>query len=201
MSKFIKLAMAAVVMLVTAPSFAAAYAASDDAVITVVWTSDTSVAVASTKEISNVVLEDCSGVHYKYDDLDGLVGTFEHPSGEAITTVWVKSGSNNSGDGPGYGEKFTNPDVVCDEETTTTTIPDVTPTTLPDVTPTTLLEETTTTTMAPTPAPVPEAPLAAPRQLPRTGVNASLATTGALVGLAGLTLMLTSALYRRRNTT
>lgn len=195
MGRFIKLAVAAVVMLVTAPSFAAAYAASDDAVITVVWTSDTSVAVVSTKNISNVVLEDCFGVHYTHEDFDGLVGTFEHPSGEAIMTVWVKSGNNKSDDGPGYGEKFVNPNIaVCSEETSTTTPPITIPTNPP----------TTVTTAvpfvpAPTPQPFVEVPRAGPpapapaptdalKQLPHTGMNASLALLGALLGLAGLVI-------------
>lgn len=69
-----------------------------------------SVDVVSTKDLSNVVLEFSNGRHYKFDNLkQGKTGTFQgtgRNSGKRIRKVWVKSGSNASGDGPGYGEKF-----------------------------------------------------------------------------------------------
>jgi hypothetical protein len=69
--------------------------------------------VNSCKELSNVVLRDCNGVDYKYDGLSGHDGSFCHPSGLPIATVWVKSGCFQSNDGPGYGRRFENPFDVC----------------------------------------------------------------------------------------
>ncbi|MCH7472643.1 LruC domain-containing protein [bacterium] len=72
-----------------------------------------SVFVESTKEISNVVLEFSDGVHEKWDDLvdnpdiiyfGTFYGTGEN-DGKTIVRIWVKSGCNSSGEGPGYGER------------------------------------------------------------------------------------------------
>ena len=80
-------------------------------VITVQWSDySTGIFVTSPNKITNVVLLDCLDLTYKYDHLDEDRGNFEHPSGQPITIVWVKSGNNESGDGPGYGERFENPD-------------------------------------------------------------------------------------------
>ncbi len=66
--------------------------------------------VESSLDLSNVVLEYSNGAHQKFDSLNvGKTHTFAGTggnSGRKIHRVWVKSGSNNSGDGPGYGEKF-----------------------------------------------------------------------------------------------
>ena len=64
------------------------------------------VRVTSSKDISNIVLAHTDGTHQKFDGLSGRSGTFEATGGRTITTVWVKSGANHSGDGPGYGERF-----------------------------------------------------------------------------------------------
>lgn len=65
-----------------------------------------SVSVISDKDLSNVVLKFCDGsADYKFDNLTGLNGTFTYLSKE-LAGVWVKSGCNQSGDGPGYGEFF-----------------------------------------------------------------------------------------------
>lgn len=80
-----------------------------------------SVFVQSSKDLSNVVLEFCDGVTYKFDGLTAKTGTFQGIGGNAnkkIMTVWVKSGSNASGDGPGYGERFDNPTAGTDCGTT-----------------------------------------------------------------------------------
>lgn len=72
----------------------------------------TSVYVESSKDLSNVVLQFSNGDTYKHDGLSGHSGTFYGTGsneGEFITRIWVKSGSNASGDGPGYGERFVNP--------------------------------------------------------------------------------------------
>jgi len=71
-----------------------------------------SVYVTSTKDLSNVVLAFDDGVHQKFEDLSGYSGTFSGTGDNAnksIATVWIKSGPNASGDGPGYGERFDNP--------------------------------------------------------------------------------------------
>jgi hypothetical protein len=72
------------------------------------------VQVTSCKDLSNVVLVDCNGTHYKHDGLSGHSGTFCHPSGLPVTRVYVKSGCFQSGEGPGYGRRFDNPFDVCD---------------------------------------------------------------------------------------
>lgn len=76
----------------------------------------TKVDITSTKDLSNVVLELTDGTEYKYDELDqqgvGQEETFEVPEeheGEKIVGTWVKSGNNDSGDGPGYGEYIPEP--------------------------------------------------------------------------------------------
>jgi hypothetical protein len=79
----------------------------------------TEVDVDSCKELSNVVLEFADGTHEKIDDLSGHSGTFAGSGdneGKEIVGVWVKAGNNNSGDGPGYGERFDAPEGTCEEE-------------------------------------------------------------------------------------
>lgn len=70
------------------------------------------VTCTSTVELSNVVLAFSDGVHQKFDELDAYEGTFSGRGakrGEQIIGCWIKSGENDSGDGPGYGEYFPNP--------------------------------------------------------------------------------------------
>lgn len=73
----------------------------------------TSVFIESTKDLSNVVLEFEDGSHHKFDGLSqGPTGIFAGSGvheGKTIVGVWVKSGCNKSGDGPGYGERFDSP--------------------------------------------------------------------------------------------
>ncbi len=69
----------------------------------------TEVFVTSTKDLSNVVLEYSNNKTQKFDGLSGKSGTFKGTGSNAnrwIKRVWVKSGSNSSNDGPGYGERF-----------------------------------------------------------------------------------------------
>ncbi len=75
------------------------------------WTCD-GVTAHSTKDISNVVVS-IDGEHVKYDDLSGY--SFE-VAGD-IEEIWIKSGSNRSGHGPGYGEHFERPTGTCDPGT------------------------------------------------------------------------------------
>ena len=77
-----------------------------------------SVTPTSTKELSNVVIKFCDGSEdYKYDGLSGYSDTFGEEFGKGIAGVWVKSGCNSSGDGPGYGEFFSNPyGCECEED-------------------------------------------------------------------------------------
>ncbi len=71
---------------------------------------NTSIYTVSTKDLSNVVLEFSGGARQKFDNLNqGMTGTFAGTgsnSGKKITKCWIKSGSNASGEGPGYGERF-----------------------------------------------------------------------------------------------
>jgi Flp pilus assembly protein TadG len=65
--------------------------------------------VESTKDLSNIVLKFSDGSTQKFEGLSGQTGTFKgtgSKSGKRVVTAWVKSGTNDSGDGPGYGERF-----------------------------------------------------------------------------------------------
>jgi hypothetical protein len=62
------------------------------------------VEVTSTKDLSNVVLGFSDGTTQKIEGLSAPTGTFG--GGKTITRIWVKSGCNDSGEGPGYGERF-----------------------------------------------------------------------------------------------
>lgn len=70
-----------------------------------------SVVVESTKDLSNIVLLFADGTTQRFEDLSGndgeFAGTAEN-SGKILTGVWIKSGCNASGDGPGYGEFIEN---------------------------------------------------------------------------------------------
>lgn len=65
--------------------------------------------IESTKDLSNVVMEFSDGTREKQEGLSGTTGAFRG-SGynyyKDIVRVWVKSGPNDSGEGPGYGERF-----------------------------------------------------------------------------------------------
>lgn len=76
--------------------------------ITVTFRSN-DVYVVSTKDLSNVVLQFSDGTTQKFDGLKGKTGTFKGTGSNAnkrIVRCWVKSGCNDSGEGPGYGERF-----------------------------------------------------------------------------------------------
>lgn len=76
--------------------------------IEVTWKGD-KISVVSTKDLSNVVLKYENNRTQKFEGLHGRTGTFQGTgsnSGQLIETCWIKSGSNSSGDGPGYGERF-----------------------------------------------------------------------------------------------
>jgi len=81
--------------------------------ITVTRKSDIQIEVrAPGLAISNVVLEFADGSRQRYEDVDKHYATFAGSgshAGKPITTVWVKSGPNFSGDGPGYGQRFSLP--------------------------------------------------------------------------------------------
>jgi len=58
-------------------------------------------------DLSNVVLQFSDGTTQKFEGLIGLSQTFSGTganAGKCITGIWIKSGCNQSGDGPGYGE-------------------------------------------------------------------------------------------------
>jgi hypothetical protein len=73
-----------------------------------------SVYVTSNKDLSNVVLKFCDGTEFKFDGLSGLSGTFT--KGKTLAGVWIKSGCNQSGDGPGYGQFFETECPECEGE-------------------------------------------------------------------------------------
>jgi hypothetical protein len=72
-----------------------------------------SVTATSTLDLSNVVLKFSDQTTQKFENLTGnsvaLSGTGAN-NGKCIIGVWVKSGCNQSGDGPGYGEWVPNAD-------------------------------------------------------------------------------------------
>ncbi len=70
-----------------------------------------SVTTTSTKNLSNVVVKFADGTVQKFDGLSGLTGTFSGTganAGKCIAGVWIKSGCNQSTDGPGYGQWVAN---------------------------------------------------------------------------------------------
>ncbi len=70
-----------------------------------------SVEVSSSKDLSNIVLKFGDGSTQKFDDLSGSNETFSGTNeflNLCISGIWVKSGCNSSGDGPGYGEFIAN---------------------------------------------------------------------------------------------
>lgn len=79
----------------------------DTAVISVDSADCVTVNAHSTKDLSNVVLQFADGTVQKFDGLTGHDGTFSGTGANAdkvVVGVWVKSGSNGTDDGPGYGE-------------------------------------------------------------------------------------------------
>jgi len=78
-----------------------------------------SITIISCKDLSNVVLEFEDGTRQKFDGLSGQSATFSGTgdnAGKTVTGVWVKAGSNHSGDGPGYGERFDAPgEMACED--------------------------------------------------------------------------------------
>lgn len=63
--------------------------------------------VTSSKDLSNVVLKYHDGTVQKFENLSGRTGSFSGTganAGKCIAGVWIKSGCNQSNDGPGYGE-------------------------------------------------------------------------------------------------
>lgn len=61
--------------------------------------------ITSSKELSNVVYSDGEQhTRIEFDD-DPPVSEY-FLQAEGVQTIWVKSGANRSGDGPGYGERF-----------------------------------------------------------------------------------------------
>ncbi len=82
-----------------------------DSGIAVACTAKSIYVTTTAHDISNIVVAMQDGTHVKYDNLKGKSYTVPEAN---VVTVWVKSGDNDSGDGPGYGERFdcTVPEVV-----------------------------------------------------------------------------------------
>jgi hypothetical protein len=79
----------------------------------------TEIDVDSCKDLSNVVLEFADGTQQRFEGLGGTAGTFAgtgENAGKEITTAWIKSGSNDSGDGAGFGERFDAPEGACGDD-------------------------------------------------------------------------------------
>jgi hypothetical protein len=79
------------------------------AVIEISVNDDGDIVITSTKDLSNIVYRvptDDGHMDTKIDDLEGMSYTLQVEEGVTITDIWVKSGNNRSGDGPGYGQHF-----------------------------------------------------------------------------------------------
>lgn len=73
----------------------------------------TSTTVTSDKDLSNVVLKFSDETTQKFENLSGNSQTFSGTNqnqGKCIIGVWIKSGCNLSGDGPGFGAFVPNAD-------------------------------------------------------------------------------------------
>ena len=94
--------------LVTAALMAGATPASaTPATTSATWDASCSIAVAiANKDISNIVYR-VDGVDTKIEFVDGTKVFLVDGS---ASDIWIKSGNNKSGDGPGYGEHFVRPD-------------------------------------------------------------------------------------------
>lgn len=68
--------------------------------------------VTSSKDISNIVVRDGAGNDTRTEFDDAVVDSVV--DAESVTVIWVKSGANASGDGPGYGERFDVAPAECD---------------------------------------------------------------------------------------
>ena len=109
-------ATAALALLVTTAP--AALAGGGDAEVTIDAYECTSIDVTSSKDLSNVVLEFTDGDRQRFEGLTSRTGTFAGSgdnAGDVITTAWIKSGANHSGDGPGYGERTDFDTSTCDD--------------------------------------------------------------------------------------
>ncbi len=86
-----------------------------DSGIAVACTANSAYVTTTVHDISNIVVALQDGTHVKYDNLKGKSYTVPEAN---VVTVWVKSGDNDSGDGPGYGERFdcNVPEVVGGED-------------------------------------------------------------------------------------
>jgi|GEM_PF-4955104 len=74
----------------------------------------TSVDIVSSRDVSNVGVRYYDGTTQRFENLFGrqltIAGTGPC-AGKSIATVWVKSGPNFSGDGPGLGQRFELPSM------------------------------------------------------------------------------------------
>lgn len=66
---------------------------------------EATITVTSSKDLSNIVYQ-VDGSPTRLDDLSGKVYVVDLDTLEGLETTWVKSGNNQSGDGPGYGQRF-----------------------------------------------------------------------------------------------
>jgi hypothetical protein len=103
-------------------------------IVSATFSSDaTSTTVTSDKDLSNVVLKFSDETTQKFDNLSGMSQTFSgtgQNQQKCIVGVWIKSGCNQSGDGPGFGEFVLNSNydgrcenVPCEAPVVTVTSP------------------------------------------------------------------------------
>lgn len=71
-----------------------------------------SVDIVSSRDVSNVGVRYYDGSTQRFENLSGrqlTIAGVGDCAGKPIATVWVKSGPNFSGDGPGLGQRFDMP--------------------------------------------------------------------------------------------
>jgi len=77
--------------------------------ISVIFEEDKIIVTSPKKDLSNVVIEFTDGTRERFEGLSGHRSQFSGTgknTGKIIVRAWIKAGSNASGDGPGYGERF-----------------------------------------------------------------------------------------------
>jgi hypothetical protein len=75
-----------------------------------------SVTIYTCKDLSNVVLEFEDGHRERFDNQSGHTNVFSGTGANLamrVTRVWIKAGANQSGEGPGFGERSDAPPESC----------------------------------------------------------------------------------------
>lgn len=80
-----------------------------DASMSVKFIGCSCIEVSACKKLNKIVIRTANGKEIKFDKLKGHSANLCTPNGSPIVRVWVRAGCFKSGDGPGYGRRFDNP--------------------------------------------------------------------------------------------